>query len=101
MAALELTLEIRLASNSEIPLPLPSKCWDLPPVLSSPWGFKFMPNAFNSLSLPLESSVHGLLAPNDLGSPTLGDFPLMLQFSPLLLPQPQRSQAPPSSVTGL
>jgi hypothetical protein len=28
LAVLELTLKTRLASNSEIPLPLPPKCWD-------------------------------------------------------------------------
>jgi hypothetical protein len=28
LAVLDLTLWTRLASNSEIPLPLPSKCWD-------------------------------------------------------------------------
>jgi hypothetical protein len=28
LAVLELTLETRLASNSEIRLPLPPKCWD-------------------------------------------------------------------------
>jgi hypothetical protein len=28
LAVLELTLQTRLASNSEILLPLPSKCWD-------------------------------------------------------------------------
>jgi hypothetical protein len=28
LAVLELTLETRLASNSEIHLPLPPKCWD-------------------------------------------------------------------------
>uniref|UniRef100_A0A0V1KHU5 Uncharacterized protein n=1 Tax=Trichinella nativa TaxID=6335 RepID=A0A0V1KHU5_9BILA len=28
LAVLELTMQIRLASNSEIHLPLPPKCWD-------------------------------------------------------------------------
>jgi hypothetical protein len=28
LAVLELTLQTRLASNSEIRLPLPPKCWD-------------------------------------------------------------------------
>jgi hypothetical protein len=28
LAVLELTLQTRLASNSEIHLPLPPKCWD-------------------------------------------------------------------------
>ncbi|GAB1291013.1 RNA/RNP complex-1-interacting phosphatase [Apodemus speciosus] len=40
LAVLELTLKLRLASNSEICLPLPPKCWDYrcaPPPPSSPY----------------------------------------------------------------
>ena len=66
MAVPELTLETRLASNSEIRLPLPPKCWDWRQVPPRPAHLPYSAQAAHILRLALLAMLSQSIHPWDL-----------------------------------